>query len=69
MNDHSIVDPFRNQRATFQDSLVLANGVVMCQADVYTVHRGTSLDSVDTNELQLSPANGVPQRYRLESQC
>ena len=59
MNDHSIVDPFRNQRATFQDSLVFTNGVVMCQADVYTVHRGTSLESIGTKELQLSPVNTV----------
>ena len=59
MNDHSIVDPFRNQRAIFEDSMGLTNGVVMRPADVYTVHRGTSLDSVDTKELQFSPVNTV----------
>ena len=34
MNYRSIVDPFRNHRATFQDSWVFTNGVVLCQADV-----------------------------------
>ena len=59
MNDHSIVDPFRNQRVICEVIIALTNGVVMRQADVYTVHRGTSLDSVDTKELQFSPVNTV----------
>ena len=59
MNDHSIVDSFRNQRAICEVIMVLTNGVVMRQADVYTVHRATSLHSVDTKELQLSPMNTV----------
>ena len=67
MNDHSIVDPFRNQRAIFQDSMGLTNGVVRCQADVYTVHRGTSLDSVDTKELEFTTKNMIFPETPIES--
>ena len=67
MNDHSIVDSFRNQRAICEVIMVLTNGVVMRQADVYTVHRGTSRDSVDTKELQFATKNMITPEISIES--